>query len=225
MEYTTNGGKIFRGDKTLNTNEQKVQVLNKLVTLYGYQDWWEDDNRLSDWISMILIQRTTERNANQALANLKPFLDLDSFMDMDIIKLEELIYPAGFYKQKSIYIKALIEWFVGHGASFEKFRLYSTEDLRKELLGIKGVGEETADAMLLYIFERNVFIADLYARRLFTRLGFGEYNSYEQMREEFMPITENISHKLCKEWHSVIDVHGKHFGKDKEMDESWLLES
>ncbi|MBC1543168.1 endonuclease III domain-containing protein [Listeria cossartiae] len=209
----------------MNGNEQKVLVLNNLVEHYGYQDWWEEENRLADWLSMILIQRTTEKNAKLALANLAPFLDLESLVAIDMAKLEELIYPAGFYKQKSIYIKALIQWFVSHGASFDKFRRYSTEDLRKELLGIKGVGEETADAMLLYIFERNVFIADLYARRLFTRLDFGEYTTYEQMREEFMPIVGKISHKLCKEWHSVIDVHGKHFGKNKTMDETWLLES
>ncbi|EHP7885078.1 endonuclease III domain-containing protein [Listeria monocytogenes] len=208
----------------MNVDEQKVRVLNNLVEHYGYQDWWEADNRLADWLSMILIQRTTEKNAKQALANLGPHLDLESLIGMDMTTLEEYIYPAGFYKQKSIYIKALIKWFHGHGASLDKFQTYSTEDLRKELLGIKGVGEETTDAMLLYIFERNVFIADLYARRLFSRLGFGEYKTYEQMREEFMPITENIPHKLCKEWHSVIDVHGKHFGKDKAMDESWLLE-
>ncbi|EAD0634409.1 endonuclease III domain-containing protein [Listeria monocytogenes] len=209
----------------MNVNEQRVLVLNNLVKHYGYQDWWEADNRLADWLSMILIQRTTEKNAKQALANLAPYLDLDSLIEMDKAKLEELIYPAGFYKQKSIYIKALVEWFYGHGASLDKFRTYSTEALRKELLGIKGVGEETADAMLLYIFERNVFIADLYARRLFTRLGFGEYATYAQMRDEFMPITKNIPHKLCKEWHSAIDVHGKHFGKDKSMNEAWLLES
>ncbi|MBF2502290.1 endonuclease III domain-containing protein [Listeria marthii] len=209
----------------MNINEQKVQVLNNLVEHYGYQDWWEEENRLADWLSMILIQRTTEKNAKQALANLAPYLELDSLLKLDMAKLEELIYPAGFYKQKSIYIKALIKWFHGHGASLDKFQTYSTEDLRKELLGIKGVGEETADAMLLYIFERNVFIADLYARRLFSRLGFGEYKTYEQMREEFMPIVGKISHKLCKEWHSVIDVHGKYFGKDKTMDETWLLES
>lgn len=148
----------------MNVNEQKVLVLNNLVKHYGYQDWWEADNRLADWLSMILIQRTTEKNAKQALANLAPYLDLDSLIEMDKAKLEELIYPAGFYKQKSIYIKALAEWFYGHGASLDKFQTYSTEALRKELLGIKGVGEETADAMLLYIFERNVFIADLYAR-------------------------------------------------------------
>ncbi|EHD1578805.1 endonuclease III domain-containing protein [Listeria monocytogenes] len=209
----------------MNVNEQRVLVLNNLVKHYGYQDWWEADNRLADWLSMILIQRTTEKNAKQALANLAPYLGLDSLLEMDKAKLEELIYPAGFYKQKSIYIKALVEWFYGHGASLDKFRTYSTEALRKELLGIKGVGEETADAMLLYIFERNVFIADLYARRLFTRLGFGEYATYAQMRDEFMPITKNIPHKLCKEWHSAIDVHGKHFGKDKSMNEAWLLES
>lgn len=84
----------------MNVNEQKVLVLNNLVEHYGYQDWWEADNRLADWLSMILIQRTTEKNAKQALANLAPYLDLDSLIEMDKAKLEELIYPAGFYKQK-----------------------------------------------------------------------------------------------------------------------------
>ncbi|WP_339183932.1 endonuclease III domain-containing protein [Oceanobacillus sp. FSL W7-1293] len=209
----------------MKTNEEKIHVLNKLVAHYGHQNWWEDNNRLSDWVSMILIQQTTEKNAKRALANLTPYLTVDGLVNIGIKELEELVYPAGFYKQKSKYIKALIHWFVSHGDSFVKFHLYSTEELRKELLKIKGVGSETADAMLLYIFERNVFIADLYARRLFTRLGLGEYKTYEQMRGEFMPIVKDIPHKLCKEWHAVIDVHGKHYGKNKGMEESWLLGS
>lgn len=53
------------------TDEEKMHVLNRLVEHYGFQNWWEDDNRISDWISMILIQQTTEKNAKQALNNLK----------------------------------------------------------------------------------------------------------------------------------------------------------
>lgn len=56
--------------------------------------------------------------------------------------------------------------------------MYLMEVLWKELLGIKGVGEEMVDVMLLYIFEWNVFIVDLYVRWLFIRLGFGEYIIY-----------------------------------------------
>ncbi|MFD1902255.1 endonuclease III domain-containing protein [Enterococcus termitis] len=207
----------------MKTDKQKIKLLNNLVEHYGYQYWWEQENRLADWVSMILIQQTTEKNANKALANLEPYLSVEKLSAIDLEKLQELIRPAGFYKQKSNYIKALIHWFIAHGADLETFRSYSTEELRKELLKIKGVGGETADAMLLYIFERNVFIADQYAMRLFTRFGYGPYKNYEGMRKEFNHLTEQIPHQLCKEWHAAIDVHGKHFSKNKKMDESFLL--
>ena len=101
---------------------------------------------------MILIQQTTELNAKKALKNLEPFLTVECLQQIELEKLQELIRPAGFFKQKSRYIKALIQWFVSNGGDFERFRSYSTAELRKELLSIKGVGFETADAMLLYIF-------------------------------------------------------------------------
>ncbi|EOH99938.1 hypothetical protein UAW_00338 [Enterococcus haemoperoxidus ATCC BAA-382] len=207
----------------MKSDKEKRQVLNNLVAHYGFQYWWEDTNRISDWVSMILIQQTTEKNAHKALNNLEPYLTVESLHEIELEILQELIRPAGFFTQKSNYIKALISWFISHGSDFEKFRTYSTEALRKELLTIKGVGSETADAMLLYIFERNVFIADQYAIRLFNRLGFGPYKTYEEMRKDFIHLTEEIPHDLCKEWHAVIDVHGKHFGKDKNMDESFLI--
>ena len=67
---------------------------------------------------------------------------------MDLEKLRELIRPAGFNKQKSVYIKELMDWYKGHGYSLDKFKDIPTEDIRTELLSIKGVGPETADAML-----------------------------------------------------------------------------
>ncbi|MGX7244942.1 endonuclease III domain-containing protein [Enterococcus quebecensis] len=206
----------------MKTDKDKLRVLNNLVDHYGYQHWWEDENRLSDWVSMILIQQTTEKNAHKALGNLEPYLTVESLLEIELETLQELIRPAGFFKQKSNYIKALIDWFISHDSDFDKFHTYSTDELRKELLTIKGVGSETADAMLLYIFERNVFIADQYAIHLFNRLGFGPYKTYEEMRKDFIHLTESIPHKLCKEWHAVIDVHGKHFNKDKTMDETFL---
>lgn len=208
---------------TMKTDKEKIKVLNNLVKHYGFQYWWEDKNRISDWVSMILIQQTTEKNAKKALANLEPHLTVEKLQALELLELQELIRPAGFYTQKSNYIKELINWFIAHGSDLEKFRAYPTEMLRKELLTIKGVGAETADAMLLYIFERNVFIADQYAIRLFNRLGFGEYKTYAAMRKEFIHLVDGIPHDLCKEWHAAIDVHGKHFSRNKMMDESFLL--
>ncbi|WP_034550647.1 endonuclease III domain-containing protein [Carnobacterium funditum] len=207
----------------LSTDINKIRVLNKLVAHYGIQNWWSDENRIKDWVSMILIQQTTQENVEKALEQLEPYLRVDKLSDMEEEKLQLLIRPAGFYKQKSTYIKELMIWFVSHGEDFEKFELYSDETLRRELLSIKGVGPETADAMLLYIFNRNVFIGDQYAIRLFKRLGFGEFKNLGHMRREFNHLAESVPVELCKEWHAAIDEHGKVFRKNKEVDESWLL--
>lgn len=207
----------------MKTDKEKIRVLNKLVSHYGIQYWWEDENRIKDWVAMILIQRTTERNSHLALANLEGYFTANQLLEMPLEKLQELIRPAGFYKQKSVYIKELMAWYHGHGQSLKKFDYLSTDDIRKELLTIKGVGPETADAMLLYIFERNVFIADTYAIRLFNRLGFGEYTTYAEMRADFNHLAEAAPHNLAKEWHAAIDVHGKAYGRSRGLlDESWL---
>ena len=208
----------------MKTDREKVAVLNKLVAHYGIQYWWEDENRIKDWVSMILIQQTTELNASRALNNLESYLSVDQLLEMDMEKLQELIRPAGFFRQKSDYIKGMMQWFVDHGKDFDKFKAYSTNELRKEVLTIKGVGPETADAMLLYIFERNVFIADTYAIRLFNRLGFGNYNTYAQLRKDFNHLAEAVPHELCKEWHAAIDVHGKSYRMAQgDLDERWLM--
>ena len=202
---------------------QKIKVFNKLLAHYGKQYWWNDPNRITDWISMILIQQTTQQNTEKALANLEGNLSVEALHAMPLTTLQEYIRPAGFYKQKSTYIKALIEWYVSHGASLQKFQAIPTEELRKELLSIKGVGEETADAMLLYIFERKVFIADQYAIRLLNRLNLSSAQTYKALREECMPLVAEIPLETCQEWHAVIDVHGKAYRRGF-TDEQWLLE-
>lgn len=207
----------------MSTDKDKIKVLNRLVSHYGIQNWWSDENRIKDWVSMILIQQTTQENVEKALLNLDPYLTVDQLNSMDILELQSLIRPAGFFKQKSAYIKELMSWFIRHGKDFKKFDPYSDETLRKELLSIKGVGPETADAMLLYIFDRKVFIGDQYAIRLFKRLGFGDYRNLGLMRREFNHLTECFPLELCKEWHAAIDEHGKVYRKNKNVDESWLL--
>ena len=202
---------------------QKAKVFNKLLAHYGKQYWWNDPNRITDWISMILIQQTTQENTEKALANLEGNLSVEALHAMELNTLQEYIRPAGFYKQKSTYIKALMEWYVAHGASLQKFEAIPTEELRKELLSIKGVGEETADAMLLYIFERKVFIADQYAIRLLNRLNLSSAQTYKALREECMPLVAEIPLETCQEWHAVIDVHGKAYRKGF-TNEQWLLE-
>lgn len=207
----------------MKTDKDIIKVLNRLSDHYGPQYWWSNENPISDWVTMILIQQSTGVNVEKAMVKLDGYLTVEQLQSMDIEDLQERIRSAGFYKQKSAYIKNLINWFAEHGANFADFEEIATTDLRQELLAIKGIGPETADDILLYTFGRNVFIADQYAMRLFGRLGFGEYKSYKKMQVDFTGAAEKVPLNLCREWHAVIDEHGKAFRKNKNLDESWLL--
>ncbi len=215
---------IFDGDLQM---RNKQFVLNELLSHYGEQNWWNHQNRIVDWISTILIQQTTQQNVEKALANLSEKLSVKALLTMPEAELQELIRPAGFFKQKSRYIKCLMEWFASHGADLQKFKNIPTDILRQELLSLKGIGEETADAMLLYIFERKVFIADQYAIRLFNRLKLSDKQTYKELRAECMPLTAKVTLKTCQEWHAVIDTHGKAFRQTKthEKSQADLLEA
>ena len=199
-----------------------ITTLERLRRHYGEQRWWCQENRLADWVSMILIQQTTQQNAEKALAGLADVLTPAALAALPLEALQARIRPAGFYKQKSVYIKELVQWFIGKGGDLAAFTGVPTAALRTELLTLKGVGQETADAMLLYIFERKVFIVDRYALRLFQRLGLSTAGDYTTLRAECMPLLDDVSLHTAQEWHAVIDEHGKAFRKNPQLDESWL---
>ena len=198
------------------------ETLLRLCKHYGEQNWWQSDNKLEDLVSTILIQRTTEKNAKLALASLMDIMTVEGILALSLEELQERIRPAGFFKQKSQTIRGLLIWLRENGG-FEVLSKIGTEDLRKQLLELKGIGPETADALLLYLFDRPVFISDEYARRLFRRLGLGNFKTYSEMHAVYGDVLEGLTLKQCQEIHAVIDEHGKAFSKSKgQLDESWL---
>ena len=202
--------------------EEIQETLLRLCKHYGEQNWWQSDNKLEYLVSTILIQRTSEKNAKLALAGLMDVMTVEGILGLSLEDLQERIRPAGFFKQKSQTIRELLIWLRENGG-FEVLARIGTEDLRKQLLELKGIGPETADALLLYLFDRSVFISDEYARRLFRRLGFGNFDTYNEMHAVYCNVLEGLSLKQYQEIHAVIDEHGKVFRKSKgQLDESWL---
>ena len=209
-------------NKKLNKQDQrKIAILDRLVAHYGEQHWWEDENWVRDGVSMILIQQSTQENVEKALDNLAPYLSLNALRALSTDELQTRIRPAGFYKQKSAYLQNWLAFFAQHGDDLTAYARFSTPELRQMLLTVKGVGLETADCMLMYLFQRKAFVADAYARRLFARLGF-EYADYAKMQADFHHLTDHATLQECKEWHACIDIHGKHFRKGKAGDEGFL---
>lgn len=202
--------------------EEIQETLLRLCEHYGEQNWWQSDNKLEDLVSTILIQRTTEKNDKLALAGLMDIMTVEGILALSLEDLQERIRPAVFFKQKFQTIWGLLIWLRKNGG-FEVLARIGTEDLRKKLLELKGIGPETADALLLYLFDRPVFISDEYARRLFRRLEFGNFKTYSAMHAVYGDVLEGFTLKQCQEIHAVIDEHGKAFSKSKgQLDESWL---
>ena len=183
-----------------------MDVYDKLRKRYGGQGWWPMKNGFSppEWevcVGAILTQNTNWRNVEKALKNLKTGKVLSP---VDTIKteahdLETMVKPSGFYKQKAERLRVFADFVLGFGG----FGRFSRKVTREQLLGIKGLGPETVDSILLYALGRPVFVIDAYTRRIITRLGYEIKKGYEDWRSFFeSSLPEDIG--LYKEFHALI---------------------
>ena len=143
-----------------------------LLADWGGQNWWPADSQFEVIVGAILTQNTAWTNVELALANLRESraLTIDAVRRIDLAELEQLIRPAGFYRQKAIRLKTFVAWLdETHEGSLEKVFHEPTNLLRSQLLAIKGIGPETADSILLYAGQHEIFVVDAYTRRIFER--------------------------------------------------------
>lgn len=161
-------------------------------------------------VGAILTQNTAWTNVERALARLGERIPLtaEAILSLDPPQLADAIRPAGYYNVKARRLRAFCQAYLDHGG-LPSLRCRETGELRRWLLAIDGVGPETADDILLYAFERPVFVIDAYTRRLFARLGFFNGNEgYEVLRRGFeQALGPDLA--LFNEYHALIVRHGK----------------
>jgi len=152
--------------------EALVSLYQTLMHRYGHQAWWPARTRFEVLVGAILTQNTAWRNVEKAVENLRSArcLSARGIERVELHTLRELIRPSGCFKQKADRLKGFCIWFRRQDG-FTGLGALDTQPLRRALLEVKGIGPETADAMLLYGFDRGVFISDAYARRILSRTG------------------------------------------------------
>ncbi len=188
-------------------------IYDSLLGSFGPQGWWPMRNGFDppEWevcIGAILTQNTNWKNVEKALDGLKKerMLSPADIADAKGDALEKAIRPSGFYRQKAERLRAL----AGFVMSFGGFGGFSKEVTRPQLLGIKGLGPETADSILLYAIGRPVFVIDAYTRRVFTRTGFCADGGYEEWRALFESgLPEDAG--IYREFHALIVELAKKF--------------
>ncbi|MBN1328904.1 MAG: endonuclease [Candidatus Heimdallarchaeota archaeon] len=175
-----------------------IELFEKLIAQYGPQNWWPGEG-FEIAIGAILTQNTSWGNVEKAIENLRraDLLEPQKIIESKIAFLIKQIKPAGFYNQKAVYLKNL-----------SAFWIKKPNPSRNELLMIKGIGEETADSILLYLLQKLEFVIDSYTVRISTRLGINQTTNkhfWKQYYQEHLP--KDI--ELYNELHALLVIHAK----------------
>ena len=198
--------------------EQLREVYRLLLDSFGPQNWWPGETRFEIMVGAILTQNTSWSNVAKAIANLKTAgcLEPNKLHTLDLAELETLIRPAGYFRLKAKRLRNFTQWlFKEYEGNLERLDEVDTHRLREELLGISGIGPETADSILLYALDRPVFVVDTYTARVAVRHGLIEPElTYEQLQDLFASGLESDV-PLFNEYHALLVHVGKDFCKPK----------
>lgn len=198
-------------------------LYKKLFSLYGPQGWWPivknkkvvyhpynyeipvtKSQQFQIAVGAILTQNTNWKNAEKALLSLynARLLNFFSLSKLSEEKIALLIRSSGYYNQKAKKIKNLLSVY----PSLPKCN--NVNEMRKILLGVKGIGPETADSSLLYAFKKPIFVVDSYTRRFCEKMGFGSFCDYENCRK-FFEKNLPVDYAVYNEYHALIVKWGK----------------
>ena len=184
----------------------------RLLGHYGPQHWWPADSPFEVMVGAVLTQSTSWTNVEKAVDSLKAAdaLSPQAIRRLSHEELARTIYSAGFHNTKARKLKALADYLGDRfDDDLDAMRRVDPAELRAELLGVYGIGDETADSILLYALDMPSFVIDAYTRRLFSRIGIvPERDTYEAYQRLFEDSLERDP-RTFDEYHALIVSHGK----------------
>lgn len=189
-----------------------MKIYGKLYRAYGPRNWWPGETSFEVMVGAILTQNTSWRNVEKAIQKLKGkgVLNPEGIHDLKKSELARLIRSSGYYRIKADRLKSFINFlFQEYGGNLKRMKRERLDELRERLLGVKGVGPETADSILLYGLKKPIFVVDAYTKRILSRHGLiSENASYEEIQKLFMGYLA-CNEKLFNEYHALLVHLGK----------------
>ena len=218
-----------------------LKIFNILKKEFSSQGWWpttrddklipeynssnstralSDKERLEIVFGAILTQNTSWKNVEKAIINLNKnnLINVNKISNISQEELAELIKSSGYFNQKAERLKIFCNYLIkNYEGNISKFFEKNIDELRQELLSIKGIGPETADSIILYAAQKPIFVIDAYTKRVFSRLGICNNNiNYDQLQQLFHSNLKNDV-KLFNEYHALIVELAKGFCKTKPL--------
>jgi endonuclease-3 related protein len=190
------------------------EYFRTLLGHYGRQGWWPAESPFEVMVGAILAQNTAWTNVERAIAALRErrLLEPRRLRALPTRALARAIRPAGTFNVKARRLKNFLAWFVGaHQGDVERLRRIPLARLRGELLGVSGIGPETADSILLYALGFPAAVADAYTHRVLSRHALvpesADYDGMKEFLERALPRRA----KTLNEFHALIVAVGKEF--------------
>ena len=189
-----------------------LEIYDRLYECYGPQHWWPGDSPFEIILGAILTQNTNWTNVEKALTNLRTAncFSPEALREVPEDELAGLLKPSGYFNSKAKKLKAFINhlW-DNYDGDLELLLASEARALRDELLSIHGIGDETADDIVLYAANKPSFVIDAYTRRVVKRLGLApgddSYQAYQELFQRRLPADP----ALYNEYHALLDRHAK----------------
>jgi len=196
------------------------KIYQRLYSKFGPQKWWPARTRFEVIVGAILTQNTNWGNVEKAIENLRRagLLAPQRLQDISLAELASLIKPAGYFNIKAKRLKNFIEFFYQeYNGQLNMMAQEETNVLRKKLLGVNGIGPETADSILLYACDKPIFVVDAYTKRILSRHNLISPDSdYHSIQKLFMENLQN-NRKMFNEYHALTVHLGKNYCKTKPL--------
>ena len=150
-------------------------------------------------VAVMLSAQCTDERVNKTTPQLfKECKTIEDFANIDIKRLEELIHPCGFYKNKAKNIKLCAKQVL------EKYN-GEVPHTMEELTSLAGVGRKSANVILLEVFGIAEGIAvDTHAKRISNLIGLSKEKTPEKIEQDLLKIfpkdvLKDVNHLFV--WH------------------------
>lgn len=147
------------------------QDLKLIVENHGYPPMWTRENTFETLVHIILEQQVSLASALATLNKLKE--KIKEITPENILKLsDEEMRESYVSRQKNAYIKGLANAIINGEIDLKKLAEMSNDEVRKTLVGLKGIGNWTVDVYLMFTLHRtDIFpVGDLAAVNALKRL-------------------------------------------------------
>ena len=194
--------------------KELLKIYELLNGYFGDLHWWPADDPFEVMVGAILTQNTAWINVEKAIRALRErsLLSPAALSSISEDDLALIIRPSGYYHLKAERLQSFVRFMMAeYSGKVERMKADGLSRLRNKLLGVKGIGPETADSILLYACKKPIFIIDAYTRRILYRHGMiGNDADYHSIQALFMDhLQPDVA--LFNQYHALIVNTGKTF--------------